>query len=136
MKNARIVSFGSYIPPKVVTNKDLEQMLNTTDEWIQQRSGIKERHWVEAGVDTTLTMAKKACEDALKKGNLKADDVDFIIFGCLLSDYVFPGTGCLLQQALGFSKPVRLWIFAINARDFFMGLALPMPLFAREFIKK
>src|SRR6185312_2154445 len=124
MKNARIVSFGSYIPPKVVTNKDLEQMLNTTDEWIQQRSGIKERHWVEAGVDTTLTMAKKACEDALKKGNLKADDVDFIIFGCLLSDYVFPGTGCLLQQALGFSKPVPALDIRNQCSGFLYGLSI------------
>lgn len=106
MKNTRIVSFGSYVPPKVVTNKDLEQMLNTTDEWIQQRSGIKERRWVEQGKDTTLTMAQKACEDALKKAKLQADDIDMIIFGALLTDYVFPGTGCLLQQALGFKKPI------------------------------
>ncbi|MES2770341.1 MAG: beta-ketoacyl-ACP synthase III [Bdellovibrionota bacterium] len=104
--NTRIVSFGHYVPPKVVTNKDLEKMMETSDEWIQQRSGIKERRWVEKGVDTTLSMATKACEEALKKANLKADDIDAIIFGALLSDYVFPGTGCLLQQSLGFKNNI------------------------------
>ncbi len=104
--NARIVSFGAYLPPKVVTNKDLEKMMDTSDEWIQQRSGIKERRWVEEGKDTCSSMAHKACEDALKKANLKADDIDAIIFGSLLTDNVFPGTGVLLQKSLGFSKNI------------------------------
>lgn len=80
--------------------------METSDEWIQQRSGIKERRWVESGKDTTLTMATKACEEALKKANLKADDIDAIIFGALLSDYIFPGTGCLLQKSLGFKENI------------------------------
>lgn len=104
LMNSKIVAFGHYVPPKVITNKDLEQMMETSDEWIQQRSGIKERRWVEAGKDTTLTMATKACQEALKKANLKADDIDAIIFGALITDYVFPGTGCLLQQSLGCTK--------------------------------
>lgn len=104
--NTKIVSFGHYVPPKIVTNKDIEQMMETSDEWIQQRSGIKERRWVNPSEDTTLTMATKACEDALKKANLKTDDIDAIIFGALLSDYVFPGTGCLLQKSLGFKENI------------------------------
>lgn len=104
--NTRIVSFGHYVPSKVVTNKDLEKMMETSDEWIQQRSGIKERRWIEKDVDTTLSMATKACEEALKKANLKADDIDAIIFGALISDYIFPGTGCLLQQSLGFKENI------------------------------
>jgi len=104
--NTKIVSFGHYVPSKVVTNKDIEQMMETSDEWIQQRSGIKERRWVEAGKDTTLSMATQACEEALKKAKLKADDIDAIIFGALLSDYVFPGTGCLLQKSLGFKDNI------------------------------
>ncbi len=102
----RIVSTGVYVPKKVVTNKDLEKLMDTTDEWIQQRSGIKERRWITAGEETTLSMATVAAKQALERAKLKADDIDLIIFGCLVSDYIFPGTGCLLQNALGFSKPV------------------------------
>lgn len=102
--NARIASFGHYVPSKVVKNTDLEKMMETSDEWIQQRSGIKERRWVEIGKDTTLSMATAASLEALKKANLKVDDIDAIIFGALLSDYIFPGTGCLLQQSLGFKN--------------------------------
>jgi 3-oxoacyl-[acyl-carrier-protein] synthase-3 len=101
----RIVTTGMYVPPKVVTNKDLESMMDTSDEWIQQRSGIKERRWIEPG-DTTLSMATKAARQALDRAQLKADDIDFILFGCLVSDYVFPGTGPMLQRALGFTRTV------------------------------
>ncbi len=106
MLNTRIVSFGQYLPPKVITNKDLEKLMETSDEWIQQRSGIKERRWVEQGKDTCLSMATAACQDALKKANMKADDIDAIIFGSLVTDYVFPGTGVLLQHSLGFKENV------------------------------
>lgn len=102
--NTRIASFGHYVPSRVITNKDLEKMMETSDEWIQQRSGIKERRWVDPSKETTLSMATEACNEALKKANLKADDIDAIIFSALLSDYVFPGTGCLLQQSLGFTR--------------------------------
>jgi 3-oxoacyl-[acyl-carrier-protein] synthase-3 len=94
-----------YVPKKVVTNKDLEKLMDTSDEWIQQRSGIKERRWVEPG-DTTCKMAASAGRQALERANLKPDDIDLIIFGALLTDYVFPGTGVLLQRELGFSKPI------------------------------
>lgn len=102
---SRLVSFGHYVPPKVVTNHDLEKLMDTSDEWIVQRSGIRERRWVEPG-ETTLSMAHKAAEAALKKANLVADDIDAIVFGALISDYVFPGTGVLLQKSLGFSRPI------------------------------
>lgn len=69
--NTRILSFGHYVPSRVVTNKDLEKMMETSDEWIQQRSGIKERRWIEPGKDTTLSMATAACNEALKKPTLK-----------------------------------------------------------------
>src|SRR6187549_2587942 len=102
---SRIVTTGIFVPEKIVTNKDLEKLMDTSDEWIQQRSGIKERRWVEAG-ETTLGMAAKASRQALERANLQADDIDMIIFGCLVADYVFPGTGCLLQKELGFTKNV------------------------------
>lgn len=105
MIKARICSTGMYVPRRVVTNKDLESMMDTSDEWIQQRSGIKERRWVAEG-ETTLSMAVAAGKMAIERANLKADDVEMIIFGALVTDYVFPGTGVLLQRELGFSKPV------------------------------
>lgn len=105
MNNTSIQSFGYFVPPKVVTNKDLEKLMETSDEWIVQRSGIRERRWVEPG-ETLLGMAVKASKDALNKAKLVADDVDAIIFSCLISDYIFPGTGVLLQRELGFTRTV------------------------------
>jgi 3-oxoacyl-[acyl-carrier-protein] synthase-3 len=102
----RILTTGMYVPPRVVTNKDLEKLMDTSDEWIQQRSGICERRWIVPGEDTTLSMAVKASRQALERAKLQADDIDMIIFGCLVADYIFPGTGCLLQRELGFTRTV------------------------------
>ncbi len=101
----RIVSTGMFVPPKVVTNNDLEKLMDTSDEWIQQRSGIKERRWIEPG-ETTLGMAIKASRQALQRAELQADDIDMIIFGALVTDHIFPGTGVLIQRELGFTKNV------------------------------
>lgn len=101
-----IRSLGFKVPDRVITNHDLEKLMDTSDDWIQQRSGIKERRWITPGKETTLSMATEASQDALKKANLQADDIDAIIFAALVTDYIFPGTGCLLQEKLGFSKTV------------------------------
>lgn len=122
---SRIVTTGMYVPKKIITNKDLEKLMDTSDEWIQQRSGIKERRWIQPG-ETTLSMATAAAKQALERAKLKADDIDMIIFGCLVSDYVFPGTGCLLQQSLGFTRTVPAldirnqcsgFLYALNISD-------------------
>jgi 3-oxoacyl-[acyl-carrier-protein] synthase-3 len=107
MSNFRtqIQSLGHFVPPLRVLNKDLEKLMETTDEWIQQRSGIKERRWVEPG-ESVSGMAHKASLEALQKAGLKANDVDAIIFATLISDYVFPGAGVMLQKSLGFTEPV------------------------------
>lgn len=123
MLHSKIVSTGMYVPPKVVTNKDLESIMETSDEWIQQRSGIKERRWIEEGT-TTCSMAVEACNNALKKANLKADDIDMIIFGCLFSDYPFPGTGVLLQRELGFTKTVPAVDIRNQCSGFLYGLSM------------
>jgi 3-oxoacyl-[acyl-carrier-protein] synthase III len=102
---SRIASTGMYVPSRVVTNRELEKLMDTSDEWIQQRSGIKERRWV-GKEDTTLSMGVAAAKQALAKAKLQADDIDLIIFGALITDYVFPGTGVMIQRELGFSKPV------------------------------
>jgi len=105
MLNTRIRSIGSYLPKRIVTNKDLEAMMNTTDEWIQQRSGIKERRWSNTE-ETTLYMATQASQQALEKAGLGIDDIDAILFTSLLSDYQFPGSGCLLQNSLGGTRTI------------------------------
>jgi 3-oxoacyl-[acyl-carrier-protein] synthase-3 len=119
----RVVTTGMYVPPKVVRNQDLEKMMDTSDEWIQQRSGIKERRWIEPG-ETTVGMAKKACEQALARAKLKADDIDMIIFGCLVADFIFPGTGCLLQRELGFTKPIPALDIRNQCSGFVYALSL------------
>lgn len=121
----RIVSTGFYVPKKILTNKDLETLLNTSDDWIQQRSGIKERRWVSEGAgETTLSMATEASKMALQRASLAADDVDMIIFGALVTDYIFPGTGCLLQKSLGFTKNVP----ALDIRNQCSGFVYAMTL--------
>lgn len=119
----RIVSTGMFVPPKIVTNHDLEKVMDTSDEWIQQRSGIRERRWIEPG-ETTLGMATKAARQALDRAKLKADDVDLIIFGCLVADYIFPGTGCLLQRELGFTRTVPALDIRNQCSGFVYALSL------------
>lgn len=100
MKRARIIGLGHYVPPKVVTNDDLSKMMDTTDAWIRERTGILKRHFVAKGVgtaDLALEAAKKALENAKKS----AKEIDFIIFATLSPDYFFPGSGVLLQEKLG-----------------------------------
>lgn len=122
--HTKIVSTGMYVPQRLITNKDLEEMMDTNDEWIQQRSGIVERRWIEPGKDTTLSMAVEASQQALDRANLKADDIDMIIFGALVTDYIFPGTGCLLQEALGFSKNIPALDIRNQCSGFVYGLSV------------
>lgn len=105
MLNTKIVSTGMYVPETIYTNDDLAKMMDTSDEWIQQRSGIKERRWIKDG-ESTASMALAASKQALERANLVADDIDMIIFGALVTDHVFPGNGVMLQRDLGFTKTV------------------------------
>ena len=95
----KILGTGHYVPERVVTNQDLEKMMDTTDEWIQQRTGIRERRWVD-GECGASDLAKPACEAALEMAGLKTSDVDAIIFATLSPDYNFPGSGCLMTRLL------------------------------------
>jgi 3-oxoacyl-[acyl-carrier-protein] synthase III len=97
---AKILGTGHYVPPHVVTNFDLEKLMDTTDEWIQQRTGIKERRWIteETGASD---LAKPACMNALEMAGLEPKDIDAIIFTTLSPDYNFPGSGCLMNVLLG-----------------------------------
>ncbi len=97
---ARIMGTGFYVPPKVVTNDDLAKMFDTSDEWIRQRSGIRERRYA-GPEDTGAVMASKACRDAVADAGLEMSDIDAIILATLTPDYTFPGTSVFLQDLLG-----------------------------------
>ena len=102
MKNfARIVGTGSYLPPKIITNFDLEKTLETSDEWITARTGIKERRHIRKGDgNTTATMGVKAAKIAIERAGIDKNDIDLILFATLSPDYYFPGSGVLVQELL------------------------------------
>ena len=100
MNKSVITGVGRYIPERVVTNFDLEKMMDTSDAWIRERTGIVERHFASEE-DTTSLMGAKAAEQALKMAGLKASDIDFIVFATLSPDFYFPGSGCSMQAHLG-----------------------------------
>lgn len=101
MYSSKITGMGHYVPDNIVTNDDLSKIMDTTDEWIQERTGIKERRWVKEGSDdSTGTMGAKAARIAIERAGLNKDDIDFIIFATLSPDYFFPGNGVLIQDML------------------------------------
>ncbi len=97
---SRITGTGSYLPEKILTNKDLEAIVDTSDEWIRERTGIRERH-VAAPTETTCDLAEQAARCALDAAGKHPDDVDLIIIATTTPDKVFPSTACLLQARLG-----------------------------------
>ena len=97
---ARISSIAAYVPPRVLTNADLEKMVDTSDEWIMQRVGIRERHVVDAGVATS-DLAKEASLSAIRKAGLTPADIDFILVATTTPDTLFPSTACVLQAKIG-----------------------------------
>ena len=99
MKRTIFAGIGHYLPERVVTNQYFEKFMDTTDEWIQERTGIKERRWVNEG-ETVSGLALKATELALQRAQMEPRDIDLIIFASMESDVVFPGGGCFLQQKL------------------------------------
>jgi 3-oxoacyl-[acyl-carrier-protein] synthase-3 len=100
---------GKFVPPNLVTNKDLEKIMDTSDEWIQQRTGIKQRYWIpEEGVMGASDLGFEAAKQALDTAGWTADDLDFIIFATLSPDIMFPGCGCLLAAKLGLNSTPTL----------------------------
>jgi 3-oxoacyl-[acyl-carrier-protein] synthase-3 len=97
---SRILGLGTYVPSQVVTNHDLTKMMDTTHEWIVERSGIEERHWVDTP-DGNSTMGVKAAQAALADAGCEAGEIDCIIYATLSPDYYFPGCGVLVQRELG-----------------------------------
>ncbi|MES0445160.1 MAG: beta-ketoacyl-ACP synthase III [Desulfobacterales bacterium] len=102
MKKTIIKGTGRYVPPRVVTNDDLTQWMDTSDEWIRQRTGIEQRHWVpETGGVGSSDLGLEASKIALKRAGWEPEDIDLIIFGTMTPDIYLPGSGCILQHKLG-----------------------------------
>lgn len=100
MYNSRVTGLGYYVPDNVVTNDDLSKLMDTSDEWIQERTGIKERRHVNSPAETTTSMGVKAARSAIERANIDKNEIDFIIFATLSPDYYFPGPGVLVQRDL------------------------------------
>jgi 3-oxoacyl-[acyl-carrier-protein] synthase-3 len=101
MYHSKIAGLGFYVPHNVVTNNDLSKIMETNDEWIQERTGIKERrHVIRGDGDTTTSMGVKAAKIAIERSGIGKDEIDFIIFATLSPDYYFPGPGVLVQKEL------------------------------------
>ena len=130
MYNSKIIGVGKYVPDNVVTNDDLSKMMDTNDEWITERTGIKERRWVKPGSDdTTATMGVKAAKQAIERSGLDKDDIDFIIFATLSPDMYFPGPGVQVQHALDIKT-----IGALDVRNQCSGFVYALSV-ADNFIK-
>ncbi len=101
MYHSKIAGLGYYVPSNVVTNDDLSKIIDTNDEWIQERTGIQERRHIIRGEDTTTSMGVKAAEIAIERAGVAKEDIDFVVFATLSPDYYFPGPGVLVQRDLG-----------------------------------
>ena len=128
MPNAYIAGTGFYVPPKIVTNADLSQYMNTTDKWIRERTGIQARRFVNKGIGPS-DLAIPATEQALNSAGLSVEDIDFMIFATSTPDYYIPGSGCLLQEKMGFNEIGTLDI-RVQCSGFVYGISI-----AEQYIK-
>jgi 3-oxoacyl-[acyl-carrier-protein] synthase III len=129
MLQTKIAGIGMYVPQNIVTNNDLAAFMETSDEWIQERTGIKERRYAHRTEETTTTMGVMAAEIALQRADITAQDVDFIIFATICPDYYFPGCGVLLQRAMKMKE-----IGALDIRNQCSGFIYALSI-ADQFIK-
>jgi 3-oxoacyl-[acyl-carrier-protein] synthase-3 len=100
MLKSKIGGIGYHMPERIVKNQEFEKLMDTSDEWIQERTGIKERRFGKPHVETTTTLGARAAEKAIANAGIQKEDIDFIIFATLSPDYFFPGCGVLLQREL------------------------------------
>ncbi|AXY76526.1 ketoacyl-ACP synthase III [Paraflavitalea soli] len=128
MIRSRIAGIGMYVPEQVVTNQDLTQYMETSDEWIQERTGIKERRYAHRTQETTTTMGVEAAKIAIERAGITPQDIDFIVFATLSPDYYFPGCGVLVQRAMKMKEIGALdvrnqcsgFIYALSVADQFI----------------
>jgi len=130
MYNSKITGLGYFVPENVVTNDDLSKVMDTNDEWIQERTGIKERRWIKEGEnDTSAIMGAKASEMAIERAGIDKDDIDFIVFATMTPDYYFPGCGVQIQDLLELKN-----VGAIDIRNQCSGFIYALSV-ADQFIK-
>lgn len=129
MPRSIIAGIGMYVPENVVTNEDLTRYMDTSDAWIQERTGIKERRYAHRTEETTTTMAVEAAKIAIGRAGITAQDIDFIVFATLSPDYYFPGCGVLVQRAMGMKE-----IGALDVRNQCSGFVYALSV-ADQFIK-
>lgn len=130
MYNSKITGLGYYVPDNIVTNDDLSKFMDTNDEWIQERTGIKERRWIKEGSDdSSSVMGAKASRIAIERAGLTSKDIDFIVFATLSPDYYFPGGGVQLQEMLDMKT-----VGALDIRNQCSGFIYAMSV-ADQFIK-
>ena len=129
MYNSKIIGLGYFVPENIVTNNDLSKFMETSDEWIQERTGIQERRWIDPKTgETTSTMAVKASKIAIERSGLEKEEIDFIIFATLSPDMYFPGGGVRVQDmldiptigALDVRNQCSGFIYAISVADQFI----------------
>lgn len=128
MTRSKIAGIGMYVPPHVVTNNDLTKYMDTNDEWIQERTGIKERRYAHRTEETTTTMGVEAAKVAIERAGITPQDIDFIVFATLSPDYYFPGCGVLLQRAMNMKQVGALdvrnqcsgFVYAVSVADQFI----------------
>ncbi|HNP54958.1 MAG TPA: hypothetical protein PKK69_10070 [Ferruginibacter sp.] len=129
MPNTRLAGMGYYVPKNVFTNQNMQQFMDTSDEWIQERTGIKERRFADRLGETTTTMGVAAARIALERAGITAQEVDFLIFATLSPDYYFPGCGVLVQRAMQMKE-----IGALDIRNQCSGFVYALSV-ADQFIK-
>lgn len=129
MYNSKIIGLGHYVPDNIVTNDDLSKVMDTNDQWIQERTGIKERRWVqEADGQSTFTMGLEAAKKAISNSGINKEDLDLIVFATLSPDYYFPGPGVQVQEALEINTVAALdiraqcsgFVYSISVADQFI----------------
>lgn len=128
MPYSRLVGLGHCVPENVVTNQDLEGLMDTSDAWITERTGIRERRWFNPDTDTVANLGARAARVAIERAGLGVRDIDFIVFATITSDYYFPGDGVLLQRELGLEGIGALdlknqcsgFIYALSVADQFV----------------
>lgn len=130
MYNSKIIGLGHFVPNNVITNKDLSMLMDTSDEWIRERTGIKKRYWVKKGDgNTTSSMGYEAAKKAIIDAGIHKEKIDFIVFATLSPDYYFPGPGVQIQEALGIDN-----IGALDVRNQCSGFVYALSV-ADQYIK-
>ncbi|MEA5428881.1 beta-ketoacyl-ACP synthase III [Arcicella lustrica] len=128
MLYSRIAGIGHYVPENIISNQHLETLMDTSDAWITERTGIKERRYFTLGKDTNASMATEAAKIAIERAGISAEDIDFIVYATITPDYYFPGPGFVMQRNLGIQNAGVLdirdqcsgFIYALSTADQFI----------------